>query len=515
VLPRMVDPGQDLSAIRVTRVALYDQFVEQWLERGKKRLVKKKDLSYQEKKVFENLSDDGFAQNGVTFLKALATAMYKEQGGNPVVEYSPFRDQGAWKEGFFSRENEKQQLLREACPLTRSGNQYRFIHKSLLEYCLARAVFEPRGGENASHAALSQGLPRRGSVHSVMSYESQTAVEEPVTAIEEAVLDSPLAWKRFVGEPSILQFLAERVQQEPLFKQQLLATIECSKTNREARKAAANAITILVRAGTLFNGADLKGIQIPGADLSGGQFDSAQLQGADLRKVNLRNIWLRRANLSNAQMGGVQFGEWPYLSGDSRVSSCAYSPDGKFCAVGPGDGAISVYDTSTWAKAHTLRGHTSYVWSVVYSPSGQQIASGSYDKTVRLWDAQTGVPGHILSGHIDGVLSVVYSPSGQQIASGSYDKTMRLWDAQTGSPGPILSGHTDWVTSVVYSPSGHQIASGSVDKTVRLWDAQTGAPGHILSGHTDGVESVAYSPSGNQIVSGSRDNTVRLWDAQT
>ncbi|KAG0345052.1 hypothetical protein BGZ54_005683, partial [Gamsiella multidivaricata] len=122
VLPRMVDPGQDLSTVRVTRVALYDQFVEQWLERGKKRLVEKKDLSYQEKKVFESLSDDGFAQNGVAFLKALALAMYKEQAGNPVVEYSPFRDRRTWKEDFFSREDEKQQLLREACPLTRSGN---------------------------------------------------------------------------------------------------------------------------------------------------------------------------------------------------------------------------------------------------------------------------------------------------------------------------------------------------------------------------------------------------------
>ncbi|KAG0344029.1 hypothetical protein BGZ54_005987, partial [Gamsiella multidivaricata] len=171
--------------------------------------------------------------------------MYREQAGNPVVEYSPFRDQGTWKESFFSRENEKQQLLREACPLTRSGNQYRFIHKSLLEYCLARAVFEPRDGENASRAALPQALPRRGSVHSVMSFEDQATVEEPVASTAQAVLDSPLARRSFAGEPSILQFLAERVQQEPLFKQQLLATIEYSKINKEARKAAANAITIL------------------------------------------------------------------------------------------------------------------------------------------------------------------------------------------------------------------------------------------------------------------------------
>ncbi|KAG0347541.1 hypothetical protein BGZ54_004890, partial [Gamsiella multidivaricata] len=451
---------QDLSGVRVTRVALYDQFLEQWLERGKKRLVEKKDLNYQEKKVFENLSDDDFAQNGVTFLRALAAAMYKEQAGNPVVEYSPFRDQGTWKEDFFSRDDEKQQLLREACPLTRSGNQYRFIHKSLLEYCLARAVFEPRDSASASRAALTQAIPRRGSVDSIMSFENQAAVEEAVAANEQAVLDSPLARRSFVDEPSILHFLAERVQQEPLFKQQLLVMIECSKTDKEARKAAANAITILVKAGVQFNRADLKGIQIPGADLSYGAFDSAQLQGADLRKVNLRNVWLRQGNLNNAQMARVQFGERPYLLEDDEVRSCAYSPDEKFCAVGLGDGTISMYDTSSWAKAYTLRGHTDSVTSVVYSPSGQQIASGSKDGTVRVWDAQTGAPGPVLSGHTSGVTSVVYSPNGQQIASGSDDGTVRLWDAQTGAPGPILSGHTSGVASVVYSPSGQQIVSG-------------------------------------------------------
>ena len=36
VLPRMVDPGQRLSETRVTRVGLYDHFVEQWLERSKR-----------------------------------------------------------------------------------------------------------------------------------------------------------------------------------------------------------------------------------------------------------------------------------------------------------------------------------------------------------------------------------------------------------------------------------------------------------------------------------------------
>jgi hypothetical protein len=41
VLPRMVDPGHDLSVAHITRTALHDQFIEHWLERGKKRLGEK------------------------------------------------------------------------------------------------------------------------------------------------------------------------------------------------------------------------------------------------------------------------------------------------------------------------------------------------------------------------------------------------------------------------------------------------------------------------------------------
>ncbi|KAK3810105.1 MAG: hypothetical protein J3Q66DRAFT_404875 [Benniella sp.] len=54
VLPRTMDPGEQFLVYRATRVLLYDQFIEQWLERDK-------------------------------------------QGGQPVVEYSRFQDEGSWK----------------------------------------------------------------------------------------------------------------------------------------------------------------------------------------------------------------------------------------------------------------------------------------------------------------------------------------------------------------------------------------------------------------------------------
>ncbi|KAG0049189.1 hypothetical protein BGZ83_005992 [Gryganskiella cystojenkinii] len=517
VLPRMVDLAQKpFSVAMVTRVTLYDQFVQQWLDRGKKRLLDK-DLTGQEKKAFENLSVEGFTRNGLAFLKRLATDVFEKQGGHPVIEYSRMEDETSWKDKFFGREDEMQ-ILRDACPLIRSGNQYRFVHRSILEYALARAVFEPQpGGINVSKTADPPALSkRRGSTSTAYSFEIGTALEVTSDSPARTQLESsPLVRRSFLSEPSILQFLEERVQQEPVFKAQLREYIELSKQDIKWRTAAANAITILVRAGVKFNGAQLKGIQIPGADLSHGAFDSAQLQDADLRKVQLRNTWLRQADLSRANMERALFGEWPLLEEDNIVLVCMYSPDGKTFAVGLKGGSITLYNSSTWERIHSpLQGHEDSVFSLAYSTESDKIVSGSFDKTVRLWDVKTGLTCHVFKGHSKKVNSVAYSPTRKQIASCSDDRTIKLWDACTGLILHTLDGHDDNVVSVVYSPLGNEVASGSHDNTVRLWFVETGQIHHVFKGHENKVKSVAFSPTRNQIASGSYDGTVRVWDTE-
>ncbi len=478
---------------RFTRIALYEHFLNNWFNRSQKRLAQIQ-LSEREAEEFKRLELRGFIERGVGFNKKLAIEMYR--AGEVATTYSsaaddPWEEPGAelsqdWRKRFFGDDNAMTVLVRLNAPLIcrdkqdGSGKEYRFIHKSVRDYLVARTLWEALDEHNKIKSS------------------------------------SWLNTLNIVNDPAVLQFLAERVRQELELANNLLGVVEQSKGEKGAQfeRGAANAITALVRAGVQFNEADLKGIRISRADLSGGVFDSAQLQGADLREVNLRQVWLREANLSSAHMAGVQFGEWPYLEEEDSVRSCAYSPDGKTCAVGLGNGKISLYWTSNWEKMHTLEGHTKDVLSVAYSPSGTQLASVSKDCTVRLWDMQRGVLVHILEGHTEEVNSVVYSPSGEQLASGSRDYTVRLWDTQRGALVHTLEGHTDLVTSVVCSPNGEQLASGSRDYTVRLWDTQRGALVHTLEGHTDLVTSVVCSPNGEQLASGSWDCTVRLWDVQ-
>jgi len=502
VLPRVADPGQDLH---ITRVALFDQFIEHWLERGEKRLGEE-NVGPIARAAFESLADGGFTRSGIDYLKRLSVAIYKEQHGHPIVNYSPYTDKGSWKTKFFSREDKKR-LLRGACPLVQSGNQHQFIHRSLLEYGMSLAVFDPQDWKAPMVPELA--LVQRGSASSVMSYDDPEK-KASETVQQEPDLKSPLTWMYLAKEPYVLQFLEERVHQEPLFKEQLLDYIERSKSHKKWRIAASNSITILSRSGMQFDRADLRGIRIPRADLSNGMFESAQLQLADLRYTDLRGTWLRRADLSNAEMAGVRLGEASHLKLDNGATQCLYSPDGKSIVVVHFNRKTQIFSTSTWEVLWTLDNDMSE--TPLISPNGDELAVCTTGSTViQLWNLETRDCRLIAHGHGDDVLRVVYSSKGDRLASISRDRTVKLWDLKTGDCLNTLNTHSSYMECVVLSPNNKQLASGGRDCIVRLWDMEADECIHILIGHEQAIQNVVYSPLGDYVASADRSHTC-VWN---
>jgi len=66
-----------------------------------------------------------------------------------------------------------------------------------------------------------------------------------------------------VDDHGIIDFIVEEAEQNQELQDKLLACVEKSKQNPGVTTAAANSITILVRAGTRFHKSDLRGIRIP------------------------------------------------------------------------------------------------------------------------------------------------------------------------------------------------------------------------------------------------------------
>ncbi|KAG9067035.1 WD repeats region domain-containing protein [Linnemannia hyalina] len=533
-LPGVIEGKQVLSTINITRAQLYDTFVEHWCNVNKRRL-QSNTLLMADRIVFNELLDMGFVSKSIDYSTRLALAIFEQQDGNPIVQY--VHDKNSWKAQFFGQDAEVR-LLRDSSPLSRTGNLHRFLHRSMLEYFFSRAIFDPssHGGDDES-----------------------TFQTNPLSPDDQLVnTDGPLFTRDLLTEPSVIQFLSDRVKQSAKFKQYFLEVVELSKSNAQASQAAANAITILVLAGVQFHGADLRGIRIPGADLTCGRFDSARLQDADLTGVNLSKAWIRQADLSRACMGGSRFGELPYLEESEKVSSCAFSPDGKFLAAGLWDGNISIYDTVTWIWIQMFQGHQQAVTSLAYSPNSQQLLSGSYDETARLWNSESGSTDFILEGHSGMMETVAFSPTGQQFATINDDGSAVLWDARTGASVLVLTDSAALFTRIAYSPDGNTIATGG-DKIIRIFDTQTGLlvleisdgddrimcltysldgqriatgsyggrlqlwkatattlePGREWAAHSDNVTTIAFSPDDRWIASSSSDRTVKLWDSRS
>ncbi|KAF9311134.1 hypothetical protein BGZ91_006896, partial [Linnemannia elongata] len=83
-LPKVTEGQQDLSAIKITRVQLYDTFVRHWLDVNSRRL-QRNFLTREERGTLDQLLEAGFISMGVDYATRLALAIFEHQDGNPVV----------------------------------------------------------------------------------------------------------------------------------------------------------------------------------------------------------------------------------------------------------------------------------------------------------------------------------------------------------------------------------------------------------------------------------------------
>ncbi|KAF8943057.1 hypothetical protein BGZ47_005834 [Haplosporangium gracile] len=591
LLPTIAGSSPDVLRSRVSFDALYKYIFDHWMGVGKQRLHGKM-MSSAEQQALCRLMEYGFKTTCMEYLKELAVEIFTKQGGDSVVEYSHLRHKNTspWKTKFFGPDPETR-LLQESVPLIKSENFYRFVHPSLLQYLYSLAVFDPNGSDDGDSGNDDPGTGGWSS-DEFDSDDSIGGLRDPLSRsnilslskggpgsrqgqtsqnIQEAKLGKVLEKGKALGRGHKLgltniakcsmavQFLADRVQNDQFFKEQLVETVRESKSSDGTEQTlAANAMTILVRSGMRFNSADLRGIRIKGANLTGGEFDAADLRDSDLTGTILDKCWLRQAGFQGAKLGGAQFGEKP-LDLHHVPNVAAYSSDGTLYAVGFTTGAITVFDANTWSIIYSVQDsrksitalafspiggllafgnrtgmlgtwnytsnaltafltrHDDCINDLVYSPRGSRIATAGQEGSVRIWDAVTGGCIRLIGAHNERALSVAFSPDGKQLVSGGSDNVLRLWNLDTGGLLFTLMGHNGAISQVLFSPDGLHIASSSSDTTVRTWSASRGAWSLEMSldGHSERVTSIAYSPDGQQLASCSEDSTIRTWDSRS
>ncbi len=281
--------------------------------------------------------------------------------------------------------------------------------------------------------------------------------------------------------------------------------------------------------------------------------DGSQWSNADMVKISTHYP----AADQGSELMALETHDWTDVNGNGKfvgssapVSTIAFSPDGKYLAVGNAavviDGVpqdtdkILIWNTTTKQLVNTIdNGGVKYIVDMAFSPDSSKLAVASYQGFVSVYNFLTGErlvridnPASAIWGSYY-VLSVDFSPDGNWIGyTAKYNWYLRanygfsgeevpdaiLYNINTGktiglvSPMPVA----DIANDIVFSPSGNlaavayggwgyngdisvfNLTSLSYDETYNIFMA---APYQELAGHALALR-VAWGSDDNTLISG-------------
>lgn len=171
----------------------------------------------------------------------------------------------------------------------------------------------------------------------------------------------------------------------------------------------------------------------------------------------------------------------------SPVNAAAWTPDGRRCIVGHGNGEFSLWSGSTLVFESAMQAHeTVPIRSITYTHNQQFLVSSDDMGRVKIFRPNLELL-DTYQPHREPCRSLAFCPTDFKFATASDDSTVRVHDFVTMRTERTMTGHGGDARFVDWHPTRGMLASGSKDASVRLWDVRAGASVATLHGHKSGV----------------------------
>jgi WD40 repeat protein len=197
------------------------------------------------------------------------------------------------------------------------------------------------------------------------------------------------------------------------------------------------------------------------------------------------------------------------------IKAVAYSPDGKYVAIGTTDTwSIPIFDTTNWKRVAAPDDNGSWITAITFSKDSKILAAADRKKKVVLYDTATWKKFEVVKAEFT-INSISLNQDGSLLAIVGEDGGALLWNIKDNKLVKKLNQQREVITTA-FSPDNLHFATGGRDNMVTIWNL-SGMIVRFLTGHGNNVRTVAYSPDGNYLVSGSDDNDTPfiLWDINT
>ena len=202
-----------------------------------------------------------------------------------------------------------------------------------------------------------------------------------------------------------------------------------------------------------------------------------------------------------------------------RIAVAAFSPDGKWLAIGPHvpQSGLRLVDTKTGKVELTLPGPVARTNLMIWSGDGMQLILGSTtDKTVRIWNVPEKKFVKAYEPAAARLLALGLTKSGRLLAAGVPDNDrdgLALFDVVEGKTDKALKGHKELVEVASFTGDALRLASAGWDASIRVWDVEKGDETAVLKGHKKGIRTISLSADGKRLATGG-EREFKIWDGE-